>query len=238
MIQTNTHKPNWLEGSTLARYVLNQVFKFNLEQCGSTQKPAKALCRKCIHQVICKLNVGFFLFCALCNTVFGVYVSEKKNVWWLWYGSSSCLCCTLLKGNCLEGHQNLKGTYCLWGYQNFTIHQFNYAFPLPFQRKRDAFEKVLMLHKPSFDIQITKILIILNNSVQYDVSWEGMEHRVGAEEQKTELIRVLVGFSFHLCWIHLSYLAITYFMITLKNGVHFCDVCWEDMEHRDVGPKN
>ena len=60
--------------------------------------------------------------------------------------------------------------YCLWGYQNFTIHQFNYAFPLPFQRKRDAFEKVLMLHKPSFDIQITKFLIILNNSVQYDVS--------------------------------------------------------------------
>ena len=49
-----------------------------MEQCGSTQKPAKALCRKCIHQVICKLNVVFFLFCALCNTVFGVYVSEKK----------------------------------------------------------------------------------------------------------------------------------------------------------------
>ena len=50
-----------------------------------------------------------FFFCALCNTVFGVYVSEKKNVWWLWYGSSSCLCCTLLKGNCLEAHENLKG---------------------------------------------------------------------------------------------------------------------------------
>ena len=176
----------------------------------------------------------FVLYAILCLG----FMFQKKNVWWLWYGSSSCLCCTLLKGNCLEGHQNLKGTYCLWGYQNFTIHQFNYAFPLPFQRKRDAFEKVLMLHKPSFDIQITKFLIILNNSVQCDVSWEDMEHRVGAEEQKTELIRVLVGFSFHLCWIHLSYLAITYFMITLKNGVHFCDVCWEDMEHRDVGPKN
>ena len=120
---------------TLVKYVLNQVFKFNLEQCGPTQKPAKALCRKCIHQVICKLNVVFFLFCALCNTVFGVYVSEK-NVWWLWYGSSSCLCCTLLKGNCLEGHQNLKGIVYGVIKISLSINSVTYAFFSPSPKKK------------------------------------------------------------------------------------------------------
>ena len=176
-----------------------------------------------------QIECGFLSFlCFMQYCVWGLCF-RKKNVWWLWYGSSSCLCYTLLKGNCLEGHQNLKGI--VYGVIKISP-SINLVMPfLPLPRKKDAFAKVFMLHKPSFDIQITKFLIILNISVQCDVSWENMEPIVGAEEQKkkTELIRVLVGFSFHLCWIHLSYLAITYFMITLKNSVHFCDVCWEDM---------
>ena len=139
-----------------------------MEQCGSTQKPAKALCRKCIHQVICKLNVGFFLFCALCNTVFGVYVSEKKCMMTVIWQLQLFMLHTA-KRKLFRGSSKFKG-YCLQGYQNFTIHQFSYAFPPPPRRKRDAFAKVFLLHKPSFDIQITKFFIIPNSSVQCDVS--------------------------------------------------------------------
>ena len=83
-------------------------------------------------------------------------------------GSSSCLCCTLLKGNCLEGHQNLKGI--VYGVIKISPSIDSVMpFSPPLQRKRDAFAKVFMLHKPSFDIRITKFLIILNSSVQCDV---------------------------------------------------------------------
>ena len=121
----------------------------------------------------------FVLYAILCLG----FMFQKKNVWWLWYGSSSCLCCTLLRGNCLEGHQNLKGI--VYGVIKISPSIDSVMpFSPPLQRKRDAFAKVFMLHKPSFDIRITKFLIILNSSVQCDVRWEDMEHRVGAEEQK------------------------------------------------------
>ena len=104
------------------------VFKLNIEQCVSTQKPAKALCRKCIHQVICKLNVVqpfsffFVLYAILCLG----FMFQKKKCMMTVIGQLQLFMLHTAKRGLLKS----KG-YCLWGCQNFIIHQFSYAFFSP-----------------------------------------------------------------------------------------------------------
>ena len=93
----------------------------------------------------------FVLYAILCLG----FMFQKKNVWWLWYGSSSCLCCTLLKGNCLEGHQNLKGI--VYGVIKIlpSINSFMPFLPLP--PKKGTFCKIIhawMLYK-TFSIPLS-----------------------------------------------------------------------------------
>ena len=95
-----------------------------------------------------QIECGFLSFlCFMQYCVWGLCFRKKMYDDCDMDGSSSCLCCTLLKGNCLEGHQNLKGI--LYGVIkiSLSINSVYICLFLPLSKeKRDAFAKVFMLN--------------------------------------------------------------------------------------------